>query len=373
MKQKSNKTFMILSALGILFVVDAHAWSPLGLMTNFFPYNSFFMPMFCFISGYFFKPEKLKPFSKYLIHKVRALLVPFFVWNILYGLLSALLRSAGLIYYGAPISFYTIFIEPFLDCAMFQFNLPAWFVLALFLVIFSYSLIRKVLGQYWNEIFMGMLFIIIGTACVHFSRQGYNADPRLLPLLKTGFLIQFYQLGRLYHTHLEKLYHRIPSILLLAIPILVNAVCIYMTNDQIYFNDIATMAGFLTDYDFLPLLTSITGICFWLKISEMIAPILGNNRFVNFVSSNTWTVMMHHILFFNLYNAVLAILVKASILQIPFDFAAFQYSAWYRFEPVAAFRVFYVFFGFFGPLAAKYGWEKVKARFDSCRPYQIGR
>ena len=41
MKQKSNKTFMILSALGILFVVDAHAWSPLGLMTNFFPYNSF--------------------------------------------------------------------------------------------------------------------------------------------------------------------------------------------------------------------------------------------------------------------------------------------------------------------------------------------
>ena len=31
MKQKSNKTFMILSALGILFVVDAHAWSPLGL------------------------------------------------------------------------------------------------------------------------------------------------------------------------------------------------------------------------------------------------------------------------------------------------------------------------------------------------------
>ena len=172
MKQKSNKTFMILSALGILFVVDAHAWSPLGLMTNFFPYNSFFMPMFCFISGYFFKPEKLKPFSKYIIHKVRALLVPFFVWNILYGLLSALLRSAGLIYYGAPISFYTIFIEPFLDCAMFQFNLPAWFVLALFLVIFSYSLIRKVLGQYWNEIFMGMLFIIIGTACVHFSRQG---------------------------------------------------------------------------------------------------------------------------------------------------------------------------------------------------------
>lgn len=35
-KEKTNKQFMLLSALGILFVVDAHAWSPLGFMTNFF-------------------------------------------------------------------------------------------------------------------------------------------------------------------------------------------------------------------------------------------------------------------------------------------------------------------------------------------------
>lgn len=365
MAQKSNKNFMILSALGILFVVDAHAWSPLGLMTNFFPYNSFFMPMFCFISGYFFRPEKLSSFGPFILHKAKTLLLPFFIWNILYGILVTILRSAGAITYGAPISFYTIFIQPFLDCNMFQFNFPAWFVPALFLVILIYSLIRKVLFRLWNEILMFIIFALIGTACVHFSRMGYNTNPYFLPLLKAGFLIQFYQLGRLFQTHLEKLYSKLPTLLVLTLPIVINTILIYKTNDQIYFNDIATMAGFLTQFDFLPLLTSITGICFWLKISEMLVPIFGNNRIVNFISNNTWTIMMHHMLFFNLYNLLLAVCVKLSILHIPFDFSTFHSTAWYRFEPVAACRVIYVIFGMCGPLIMKYFYDKVISKLKS--------
>ena len=57
--RKQNKQFMILSAIAIIFVVDAHAWGPLAVFTNFFPYNSFFMPMFVFISGYFFEKDNL--------------------------------------------------------------------------------------------------------------------------------------------------------------------------------------------------------------------------------------------------------------------------------------------------------------------------
>lgn len=365
MAQKNNKSFMILSALGILFVVDAHAWSPLGLMTNFFPYNSFFMPMFCFISGYFFKPEKLNSLGSFLLHKVKSLLVPFFIWNILYGILITILRSVDAITYGTPLSLYTVFIQPFLDCNMFQFNFPAWFVPALFLVILMYSLIRKVLFHLWNEVAMFAIFALIGTSCVYLSRIGYNTIPYFLPLLKAGFLIQFYQLGRLYHTHLENLYHKLPSLLVLAFPIVINTILIYKTNDQIYFNDVATMAGFLTQFDFLPLLTSITGICFWLKISEMLAPVFGNNRIVNFVSNNTWTIMMHHMIFFNLYNLILALFVKLSILQIPFDFSAFHSTAWYRFEPVAACRVIYVIFGMCGPLIMKYFYDRIITKSKS--------
>lgn len=51
---KSNKAFMLLSAFGIIFVLDSHCGAVLGF-ARLFPYDSFFMPMFVFISGYFFK------------------------------------------------------------------------------------------------------------------------------------------------------------------------------------------------------------------------------------------------------------------------------------------------------------------------------
>ncbi len=54
-RSKSNKKFMLLSAIGILMVVDHHTWITFNLFGDFIPYNSFFMPMFVFISGYFNK------------------------------------------------------------------------------------------------------------------------------------------------------------------------------------------------------------------------------------------------------------------------------------------------------------------------------
>ena len=57
--QKDNKAFMLLSALGILFVVDAHLGQSISFLTQIFPYDSFFMPMFAFVSGYFFQEKNV--------------------------------------------------------------------------------------------------------------------------------------------------------------------------------------------------------------------------------------------------------------------------------------------------------------------------
>lgn len=119
------------------------------------------------------------------------------------------------------------------------------------------------------------------------------------------------------------------------------------------------MSGFLTDNYFLPLLTSITGISFWLKVSEMLEPIFRENRFVNYVSENTFTIMLHHLTFFNLYNLILL-----WIPRVPqtFDEIAFRSTAWYRFEPVPAMRVIYVWFGLLGPLVVKAGYQFIRNR-----------
>ena len=71
-KEKSNKQFMLLSALGIFFVVDMHAGSPFGIFNSIFNYESFFMQMFVFISGYFFTEKN--------IHQIYLVRIPLFFY-----------------------------------------------------------------------------------------------------------------------------------------------------------------------------------------------------------------------------------------------------------------------------------------------------
>ena len=203
-----------------------------------------------------------------------------------------------------------------------------------------------------------MIFVLFGIVCVFCSRKGYYSNPVMLFVLKTGFLMQFYQLGYLFKVCLEKVYRKIPDRWLLMVPILINTICIYISENKIYFNDLASMSGFLTDYYIFPFLTSISGILFWIKISELLVPILADNKVVNFVSDNTWTIMMHHIFFFNVYNLILTLSTMLNS-RIPFDIETFRSTAWYIFKPAPACAVVYVFLGMAGPLYVKYVIGKV--------------
>lgn len=360
MSRKTNKTFMIFSAFCILFVVDAHAGSPLGFMTNFFPYNSFFMPAFCFVSGYFFKIEQINHYGKFVWYKIEKLLIPFFAWNIVYGILITVMKWKKIIYYGEPITFETLFIRPFLDCTMFQFNNPAWFVPALFLVVCLYGFLRRILKKAWNEYLVTVIFIVCGTLCVCFARKGLYANSYILVILKTFFLMQFYQLGYLFKIRIEKTYRKMRGVFFVLLLLLINMACICITGDQISFINLSSMSGFLTDYYFVPFLTSITGIFFWLKVSDVLVPILGNNRIVNYISDNTWTIMMHHIFFFNVYNMILMIMKKTILPNISFDYELFKSTAWYIFNPIYVSSFMYVLFGVIGPLSIKYTIEIIK-------------
>ena len=68
---------MVLSAIGILMVVDHHTFTALNLFGDYIPYNSFFMPMFVFISGYFNKVDTSTRLLPYIGKKIRTLLLPF--------------------------------------------------------------------------------------------------------------------------------------------------------------------------------------------------------------------------------------------------------------------------------------------------------
>ena len=56
-RQTRNQTFQYLEALAIIMVIDDHVGTRIGFLSSIFPYNSFYMPLLVFISGYFIRSQ----------------------------------------------------------------------------------------------------------------------------------------------------------------------------------------------------------------------------------------------------------------------------------------------------------------------------
>ena len=52
-------------------VIDDHMSSHIGILSSVFPYNSFYMPLFVMISGYFYKKQPIIENLKKKIRKIK--------------------------------------------------------------------------------------------------------------------------------------------------------------------------------------------------------------------------------------------------------------------------------------------------------------
>ncbi len=142
-----NVAFGILSALAILMIVAGHLGYDIFTVGGLFPYYSFHVPLFMFISGYFYRDaEEGNPLA-YLKKKAKRLLLPYFFWNVVYGLLAAALRAFGGFSMGEAVSLKTLFFTPFLNGYQFILNYAAWFVPVLFIVEVMNLCMRLLLGR----------------------------------------------------------------------------------------------------------------------------------------------------------------------------------------------------------------------------------
>lgn len=140
---------MILSFFGILFVLDAHIGTSICFFSGIFPYDSFFMPMFVFISGYFYRESHSDTYRNvihYTIHKAKRLLIPYLFWVFAYGILTTGMRRIGIIKFGGH-SVSVILREVLTSGWSYGFNDPSWFVPLLFCVCVLYCFLRKSSGN----------------------------------------------------------------------------------------------------------------------------------------------------------------------------------------------------------------------------------
>ena len=201
--REENKQMRILSAVGMILVVAGHLGYSLFDLGGLFPYYSFHVFIFLFVSGYFYREEAEQHLLRYVGKKCKTLLLPYFVWNLVYGILAALLHHAGFSI-GGDLTLWNLFIEPFVSGHQFLYQFPAWFVPALFLIEILNVLGRKVLSllHLKKEWLIFTVCLLLGIATVALAKGGhvwgyYKFPGRLL------FMMPGFQLGRIYKEKLE--------------------------------------------------------------------------------------------------------------------------------------------------------------------------
>lgn len=368
-RKEYNMTFGILSALAIIMVVAGHIGYNIMTVGDMFPYYSFHVPLFMFISGYFYKESEEEHPLLYIKKKVRRLLIPYLIWNLVYGLIAWAMRAAGFSM-GEAISLRTLFVSPVMHGYQFIYNYAAWFVPVLFVIEIMNLLARLILrrmeglaakllnkrsGQGEETNLTGltqwvMLFgsLVVGIAVVWLAIGGhvwgnYKAPGRIL------FLFPCFQMGQFYRQKLER-HDTLGNLPYFAIVIGIQVVINMLCGGRLAFSSV-WCSGFACG-PVIPYVTIVSGTAFWLRIAKVLTPLLGENKAVRYLGSNTYAVMMHHVAVFMLIKAMIAGVASATGLCADFDFEQFHTNIdyFYLVTGVEQFKMVYLAAGVVLPL-----------------------
>ncbi len=344
-----NTKFTILKAIGIFFVVYGHIGGTITF-DLFSPY-SFHMPLFIFISGYFYKKTSEKNFTEYSYKKVKNLLYPYFKWNLFYGLLTTLFLSFGLVYFGKKISIRSFFIDPWITGDQYIFNLAAWFVITLFTVQIVYVLIRKIIRI--NDYFLLIFLFLLGFAVTYLSSKGFNYGPMLI-LIRLFFSLPFYHLGYIYKERLEK---RDKLNIWTLLTLLITQILLL----QVYGNlNFVMVYGNFNGFILAPFLSSITGIWFCLQVADILNKSFSESKVMKLLGENTWEIMMHHIFFYWLIKTAFY------FLGAPMDVNEFKSNIWYAYSPLGIRSMIFITIAcLFLPVLTKLLFQSIKTKLSS--------
>lgn len=314
-----NTTMLLMQCIGILAVVLGHADIGSGniptLLKPIFPYYSWHMPFFIFISGYFFNRER--PVIKYILGKCRTLLIPGLVVNAICGVFSMTIWHLDLAAYGREITIRRLFITPFTTGYQFCINVSLWFVFALFTIeMFSCLVDRLARGK--HDIAFTLITLIVSLMCCAccFYRYDQTRNQYLNAGLRFGFLLFFFWCGTLYHIHLEKYVKRWLNFKTAIV--IFCGICLFygITGHKTIYNtrdmnltEISVQNGF-----WVPIVMSLLAITFFLCISYSLAPYIKDSQMLYWLGTNTKYVVYWHQLCFILFSFLIYMLYCLEIL-----------------------------------------------------------
>ena len=356
-KVKSNEQFMLLSVIGIIVVVFCHMPAELFTFTEIFP----FITLFVFISGYFYKEQNEENIRSYIYYKFKKLIIPFLIINLVYGIIINILKYFNFINFGANISLYTLWVQPFTNNSQFIFNYPAYFVPAIFLTTACYTIIHKTAKKvkwFKEEILLG-IFIALNILSVILRTYINNLNYSLI-FLRVMFFLPFFEFGYLYKNKWQEKDDKIPTVPYLIILFVVNYI-LYKVFGSLNYN-MHEFSSFRTEGLVIPLISSIVGILFYTRLARILSKWLGKHKPVNYISNNTFAIMTHHMFVLFIFSFVLNI-INCYIVQIPYYDTARFVQGWVYIYEIPNLRILmqigYVIYAIAGSLGMQYAYDKI--------------
>ena len=361
-KDNKNYTFVFLYAIGSILIVASHCGNGgINLFFDIFPPYAFHLGLFMFCSGYFYKSKNEDNFRGYFLKKVKRLIIPMYVWNIVYGLFVQLTRIKGFTI-GFDFTLYNVVIAPLINGHQFTYNMCFWFIPELFLIEMITCLLRKLLNKYIkiNEYIFFIFYLLLGILGVYLSNLGLNSGWMLL-VLRTLFFFPFFGMGILYNRKLEK-YDKLSNIKYFSLILTIQFIIIFILGKVPSFTP--SWCIDFTDIIFLPFLVGYLGIAFWLRIAKILEPLAKSSKIINCISENALPIMAHQFFGFFVLKSIYAVLSKITPLFHDFNFPEFKKNIWYYYIPnnTISFYFLYLVFGIVIPILIAYLIDKCKKK-----------
>ena len=369
-RHSSNMRMCVLQAIGIFMMVEAHVGVSSMDLCGLIQYYSFHMPLFVFISGYFYSAGEGENFLHFAGRKFKRLMLPYLIWNLVYGLLAMVLRAQGFAF-GGPVSLYTLFIAPFTDGYQFVLNHTAWFIPAIFLEEMFFYPIHRLLtyadvrssdestspaGKAWLA---AAAVICAAIGCGGIAIGLYTDRSGCLLMFSRLFLmLPFFFAGWLYRSRLEEI-DTAPSWLYLGVCLVIAILLTLTGNNQIY--SLARCTGF-PGY-LVTFVITFNGIAFWLRVSRVLSPAFAQSKIMAYLGRHTYPVVLHHMPVLFLINTFYALCASTGKIFGNFDSAAYHNDIYYIYYPrsLHQLRFIYVLVMILLPVAVEYLFSRRRA------------
>ena len=363
---ETNYCFKILYALGMIFVVSGHAeGGGMTLFYDWFPPYAFHMGLFVFCSGYFYKDGYEQNVGSFIRRKAKTLLLPMYLWNFFYAFLLIVLRKADF-NIGLDVNFRTLLLMPLYEGSQFELNMGAWFVVPLFLAEVITVLLRKFSPgspSKSRELAFFVISLLLGALGVYLAQHGFRRMWELT-VVRTLYFLPFYALGIFYRRVLEP-HDRLSNLKYFAVVLLLQYVIILLCGRIPYYTP--SRCDDFIEGGIIPFIVGFVPIAFWLRVSKILEPSLGREKWVNTIADNGYSIMVNQYLGFMCLKSCFAALKFVTGRCQDFDMVQFKSNIAYFYAPGGPlFYIFYLAAGLLVPIVMQkfvsFVWQNVRRR-----------